>query len=99
MAGMDPDDGDIDLEPTYRRFPQDRAMLALLVRTNVSVRVICEEHAMAAAALARFEQAPDAEQRPEVAEYRAMKAELEAELETVIRDARQLRLPNGPERR
>ncbi|WP_285672884.1 hypothetical protein [Paralimibaculum aggregatum] len=96
---MDANDRDVDLEPTFKRFPQDRAMLALLIRTNAVVRIMCEEHAMATTALDHFEQAPDAERRPEVAEYRALKAELEVELETVIQDARQLRLPGEPGRK
>jgi hypothetical protein len=51
-------------------------------------RALCEDYALATASLAGFEARRDASERPEIAEYRTVLAELEAEILRCVLTAR-----------
>lgn len=68
------------LASVLERFPQKAILIRQLVLKNPEFRSICEDYAAALNTLAHFRARPDAADRPEVAEYEVLIAELEAEL-------------------
>ena len=69
------------------RFPHAAEALRGLVLTDPAFREICEEYALAERSLAGFEARLDAAERPEIGEYRAVIAELETEIDRMLKEA------------
>ena len=69
------------------RFPAEAATLRRLVLAHMEFRELCEEYALALQCLARFEALPDAAERSEVGEYRAVIAEMEQEIDRFVKGA------------
>jgi hypothetical protein len=61
-------------------FPGQAAQLRRLMLSDRAFRSLCEDYALARASLAGFEVLPDADSRPEIADYRMVIAELESEI-------------------
>lgn len=70
------------------RFPAAAATLRTLADTDAGFREICEEYALAQQSLAGFEARTDAAERPEIADYRTVIAELEVEIARFIEGVR-----------
>jgi hypothetical protein len=70
------------------RFPPQAPAVRRLALQDPEFRGLCEDYALAAASLAGFEARADAPERPEVAEYRTVLAELEAEILRFVLTAR-----------
>ena len=75
------------LARAMERFPRAEATLRRLARFHVDFREICEEYALAQRSLACFEARADAAERPEIGDYRALIAELEGEIDRMLREA------------
>ncbi|HRO12228.1 hypothetical protein [Amaricoccus sp.] len=75
------------LAQAVERFPEAAATLHRLARSDADFREICEEYALAQESLARFEARPDAAERPEVDDYRTVIAELEGEIDRILKEA------------
>jgi hypothetical protein len=86
MARSDAVQGGI--ERVAARFPDDAARLKSLCIAEPSFRELCEEYGLAQASLALFEAMPDAADRPEVPDYRAVIAELETEIGRYLGEVR-----------
>lgn len=67
------------------RFPEHAAALRRLVLADPEFRGLCEDYALAQESLSRFEARPDADERPEVGDYRGLIAELEREIGRFLR--------------
>lgn len=70
------------------RFPEDASRFPDLAVADPDFRELCEEYGLARASLAVFEARPDAADRPEVPDYRAVIAELESEIGRFLGGAR-----------
>ena len=70
------------------RFPDAAEVLHRLALTDPVFREICEEYALAQESLARFEARPDAAERLEIGDYRTVIAELESEIDRLLKEAR-----------
>lgn len=70
------------------RFPERARQLRQLAQRDEGFRGLCEDYALARASLARFEALPNSVERPEIADYRQVIAELEREIETALNRAR-----------
>jgi hypothetical protein len=68
------------LEHAVIRFPGQAQLLRNLALKDRAFRSLCEDYALARASLAGFEALPEAAERGEIADYRAVVAELEAEI-------------------
>jgi hypothetical protein len=68
------------LAQVVERFPKSAALLRRLALRDQTFRGLCEDYALARASLAGFEARPDAAERPEIADYRTIIAELEGEI-------------------
>lgn len=66
------------------RFPEKAGLIRELVLSNMEFRSICEDYAEALNTLVHFRARPDADERPEVAEYEVLIRELEAELAAAL---------------
>jgi hypothetical protein len=75
------------LAQAVARFPAAASTLLRLALLEPAFREICEEYALARASLARFEARPDASERPEVGDFRSVIAELEGEIDRMLKDA------------
>lgn len=75
------------LARAVERFPEAAGALRRLARSDPDFREICEEYALAQESLARFEARPDAAERPEVGDYRTVIAELEGEIDRILKEA------------
>ena len=62
------------------RFPDKAETIRALASTNVEFREICEHYVLARIALKRLRRRSSEHQKPEVADYRILVAELEREL-------------------
>jgi hypothetical protein len=82
------DSAQVGIERVAARFPEDAARLKSLATAEPSFRELCEEYGLAQASLAAFEAMPDAAERPEVPDYRAVIAELETEIGRYLGEAR-----------
>jgi hypothetical protein len=76
-----------DLALVLGRFPQVTLLIRQRFMADQGFRGLCEDYALARETLARFRTMPNAEQRPEIAEYVAIIADLENEIIVVVRDA------------
>ena len=76
------------LDQAVARFPEAAAALRGLALTDPVFREVCEEYALAQQSLARFEARPDAAERPEIGDFRTVIAELESEIDRILREAR-----------
>lgn len=62
------------------RFPDKSETIRALVSANEDFREICEHYALARIALKRFKRRSAEHQKPEVADYKIVVAELEQEI-------------------
>lgn len=69
------------------RFPTMAPTLRRLALRDPAFRSLCEDYALARASLAAFEARPDADVRPEIADYRSVIDELDAEIARFLADA------------
>ena len=69
------------------RFPEAAAALRRLALNDPEFREISEEYALAQQSLAGFEARLDAAERPEIGDYRTVIAELEGEIDRMLREA------------
>ena len=69
-----------DLAQVLGRFPQAAPLIRRLALADQSFRSLCEDYTLARDTLARFQAMPDAQQRPEIAEYLPVIAEIESEI-------------------
>jgi len=69
------------------RFPESAATLRRLALTDPGFLEICEEYGLARESLSGFEARPDAAERPEIGDYRAVIAELESEIDLCLKRA------------
>jgi hypothetical protein len=76
------------LDQAVARFPDAAPRLHGMALTDPAFRDICEEYALARESLARFEARPDAAERPEISDFRTVIAELEGEIDRMLREAR-----------
>ncbi len=81
----DTDIAQFGLARAMTRFPESAARLRRLAVTDPEFLEICEEYGLAQTSLAGFEARPDAAQRPEIGDYRAVIAELESEIDRCLR--------------
>jgi hypothetical protein len=72
--------GSHGIEFVLLRLPRQRALICALALRDEAFRTLCEDYGLARAALARFEAERSDPPRPEVAEYRGIVADLEAEI-------------------
>ena len=83
----DADIAQTGLARAVARFPEAAATLRRLALTDPGFREICEEYVLAERSLAGFEARLDAAERPEISEYRTVIAELETEIDRILKDA------------
>jgi hypothetical protein len=83
----DADIAQAGLAQAVARFPEAAATLRRLALADPGFREICEEYALAQASLAGFEARLDAAERPEIGEYRTVIAELEGEIDRLVKGA------------
>lgn len=76
------------LERAVARFPKAAATLRWLALNDSGFREICEEYALAQSSLAIFDSRPDAALRPEIGDYRTVIAEIETEIDRMVKEAR-----------
>lgn len=81
----DADIAQTGLARAIARFPGAAATLRRLLLTDPPFREICEEYALAQQSLALFEARPDAAERPEIGDYRTVIAELEDEIDRLVK--------------
>jgi hypothetical protein len=74
----------IDLSQLIARFPGDSVLIRQLMLRDETFRGICEDYMLAKASLSWFEAQPNAEGRPEVADFRSLIPSLELEIETFL---------------
>jgi hypothetical protein len=75
------------LELVVEQFPGKAALVRRLVLRDEGFRGLCEDYALAQASLAGFVARSDAADRPEIAEYHAVIAELEREIGRFVQEA------------
>jgi hypothetical protein len=73
------------LREAIERFPDKAPALRRLALRDQTFRSLCEDYGLAHASLAGFQARTDAADRPEIADYRALIAELETEIERSLR--------------
>jgi hypothetical protein len=67
------------------RFPDSALLIRRLFLTDEVFRNVCEDYVLAQDILLRFENRPDARQRPEIADYVSVIADLESEIAALLR--------------
>ena len=77
-----------DLTQLIARFPSDGVLIRQLMLSDETFRGICEEYMLAKASLSWFEAQPNADSRPEVADFRSLVPSLELEIEQILQQAR-----------
>ena len=75
-----------DLSRVLDLFPEKAVAARELFLRDEAFRGLCEDYALARDTLVRFEAMPDAEQRPEVPDYRTVISELEKEIAVMLAD-------------
>ena len=75
-----------DLAQVLALFPEKSVAARELFLRDEVFRGLCEDYALARDTLVRFEAMPDADQRPEVPDYRSVISELEKEIAAVLFD-------------
>lgn len=68
------------LQSVMVRFPDRSDLIRVLALRDRTFRGLCDDLALAIEELRRFEARPDAQERNEIPEYRAIISELEAEV-------------------
>jgi hypothetical protein len=68
------------LQSVMARFPGKSDLIRVLALRDQTFRSLCDDLALAITELHRFEARPDAHERDEIPEYRAIVRELEAEV-------------------
>lgn len=85
MATMTTDSaGSRMLNVVLERFPGHRQAILALSLSDRLFRSLIEDLVLAYESLERFEARPDADQRPEIPEYRTIIQELEADVRTYL---------------
>ena len=74
------------LKQVLSLFPEQSLAVRELFLRDEGFRGLCEDYALACDTLVRFEVLPDADQRPEIPDYRSVISELEKEIATVLYD-------------
>lgn len=78
----------LDLTQVLERFPHYAVLIRRLVVVDETFWSICEDYALAKATLANLEKPEQAERHAEeLADYRALVADLEREIAEVLRNA------------
>jgi hypothetical protein len=77
----------LGLTQAVSRFPGAATTLRRLALTDARFSEICEEYALARQSLAGFEARADAAERPEIGDYRMVIAEIETEIDRILKDA------------
>lgn len=75
-----------DLAQVLDLFPEKSVAARELFLRDEVFRGLCEDYALARDTLVRFEAMPDADQRPEVPDYRSLISELEKEIADMLFD-------------
>lgn len=75
-----------DLAHVLDLFPEKSIAVRELFLRDEVFRGLCEDYALARDTLVRFEAMPDADQRPEVPDYRSIIFELEKEIADILFD-------------
>ncbi len=75
-----------DLAQVLNLFPEKSVAARELFLRDEVFQGLCEDYALARDTLVRFEAMPDADQRPEVPDYRLLISELEREIATMLAD-------------
>ncbi len=75
-----------ELSLVLERFPGRGLVIRENFLRDESFRELCEDYALACETLVRFEALPDADQRPEVPDYRSVISELEEEIAAMVSD-------------
>lgn len=68
------------------RFPDEAPRLRKLAATDSQFHDICEEYGLARHSLAGFEARPDAAERSEIGDYLVVIAELEGEIDRLLKE-------------
>lgn len=84
----DSDTARSDLAHVLERFPTASILVRRLFLVDRDFRSVCEDYALAQNTLARFQTMPDAQQRPEIADYLSIIDELESEIAALVRKTR-----------
>ena len=76
-----------DLAHVLERFPEATILIRRMFLADRGFRSVCEDYALARDALARFQAMPNGQQRPEIADYLSVIADLESEIAAFVRNA------------
>ena len=79
----------IDKNQLLERFPDDAALIALLLIQSDAFRSLCEDLVLAKSALANLDAFQRQQQAAKIAEYRQLVAELENEIAEALEHAKQ----------
>jgi crotonobetainyl-CoA:carnitine CoA-transferase CaiB-like acyl-CoA transferase len=79
----------IDMNQLLERFPDDAALIALLLVQSEAFRNLCEDLILAKSALANLDRFQRQQQAAKIAEYRQLVAELENEIAEALDHAKQ----------
>ncbi len=69
-----------ELARVLERFPERALVIREAFLRDESFRSVCEDYVMACDCLTRFEALPNAQQRPEISDYRSVITALENEI-------------------
>jgi hypothetical protein len=84
---VDADIARTGLAQAVARFPDAADRLRGMALADPAFREVCEDYALARESLARFEARPDAAERPEVGDFLSVIAELEGEIDRMLKAA------------
>ncbi|MCA1300560.1 hypothetical protein [Stappia indica] len=79
------------IDHVVARFPKQASIVRRLYLSDEHFRAVCEDYLLCINSLTKFEARPDANSRPEVAEYRQLRQELELEMATYVKASKVLR--------
>ena len=79
----------IEMNQLLERFPDDAALIALLLIQSDTFRNLCEDLVLAKSVLANFDTFQRRQQAAQIAEYRQLVAELENEIAEALEHAKQ----------
>ncbi len=78
-----------DIAQVLERFPRDAALVGRLLVESETFRSVCEDYTLARAALAQLEELQRPMHLAEIADYRALVADLEREIAEALQNAKQ----------
>jgi hypothetical protein len=85
-----------ELAQVVGHFPESAPLIRRLFLTDAAFRGVCEDYVLACNTLIRFRSLPDAHQRPEIAEYLSLIADLESEITALLLQAKHPITENNP---